>query len=281
MISLPRSSDFVRYGSAVTVLIKPRITLLVLITACLGFYLGMRNTGLTGLDFVHGLLLFHLLAGTFLSSSGVSVLNQVMEWKYDGLMDRTKNRPIPSGVITVKTGLALGLGLSGAGVGYLILFTNPLTGLLSLGTILLYTLIYTPSKRITTLNTLIGSIPGALPPVGGWVSVTGSVDPPAWILFGILFCWQIPHFLAIAIMYAGDYRQGGFKMIPSVYSDGWQTRYYMLFFTIAMSGISFGLYLVKMAGLFYAIGSAMAGAAFLAVVLKNLHFRVKSWLMSG
>ncbi len=247
--------------------------MLVLVTAYLGYHLGLRSAGTMTLDTAHLILLFHLLLGTFLSSSGVSVLNQVMEWKYDRLMDRTKNRPIPSGVISVKNGLILGLSLSVLGVAYLMAFTNLLTGFLSLATILLYTLIYTPSKRFTTLNTLIGSIPGALPPVGGWVAATGSLDTPAWILFGILFCWQMPHFLAIAIMYAADYRKGGFKMIPSVYPNGWQTRYYMLFFTVAMLGMSFGLYLVDIAGRFYAVGSVIAGLAFLAMVIKNLHFR--------
>ncbi|MFQ6610022.1 MAG: UbiA family prenyltransferase, partial [Fidelibacterota bacterium] len=126
---------------------------------------------------------------------------------------------------------------------------------------------------ITTLNTLIGSVPGALPPVGGWVSVTGSIDTPAWILFGILFCWQIPHFLSIAFMYAADYRKGGFKMLPGEYPNGWETRYMIFFFTLIMPVIAFGLYLVESTGLFFAAGSALTGLSFLILVVKNMHFR--------
>jgi protoheme IX farnesyltransferase len=121
---------------------------------------------------------------------------------------------------------------------------------------------------MTTWNTIIGSIPGALPPVGGWVAATVSLAQPAWILFGILFCWQMPHFLAIAIIYAADYEKGGFKMLPTIYPESKRTSYVILFFTVALLITSLGLYILKVAGIFYAVGAALLGVAFLMVALK-------------
>ncbi len=254
-------------------MMKPRITLLVLVTAYLGYYLGLRSMGSTGMDVHSFILLGHLLVGTFLSSSGAAVLNQYQERHYDKLMDRTRYRPLPQGVISPLNALLFGLFLSILGVVYLVFFTHPLTGWISLATILFYTLIYTPSKRLTVWNTLIGSIPGALPPVGGWVAATGNLSAPAWILFGILFCWQIPHFLSIAILYARDYDKGGFKMLPTVYPNTRHTRYHILFFSIAMLGTSIGLYIIQLAGLFYAVSAAVLGLAFLIVALYNIPFK--------
>ena len=143
-----------------------------------------------------------------------------------------------------------------------------MTAMISFLTILLYLFIYTPSKRISTWNTIIGSIPGALPPVGGWVAATGNLDAHAWILFGILFCWQMPHFLAIAIIYSSDYEKGGFKMLPTIYPESRRTSYVILFFTIALLVTSLGLYILKIAGIFYAIGAALIGMLFFAIALQ-------------
>ena len=150
----------------------------------------------------------------------------------------------------------------------LYILINPLTAWISASTILLYIFVYTPSKRITTWNTIIGSIPGALPPVGGWTAATGSLDAPAWILFGILFCWQMPHFLAIAIIYATDYERGGFKMLPTIYPESRRTSYVILFFTVALLITSLGLYIIKVAGIFYAVSAAVLGTAFFIVALQ-------------
>ena len=214
------------------------------------------------------LILLYLILGTWATSAGAAVLNQVIERRHDAKMTRTKNRPIVIGKISPMNALIFGAFLSFGGCVLLYYLINPLTAWISVATILLYILIYTPSKRITTWNTIIGSIPGALPPVGGWVAATGSLAPPAWILFGILFCWQMPHFLAIAIIYAADYEKGGFKMLPSIYPESKRTSYVILFFTVALLITSLGLYILKVGGIVYAVGAALLGVAFFMVALK-------------
>ena len=249
-------------------LTKPRIIFLVLVTAYLGYYLGLRSQGNHMVSVESWLILFYLILGTWATSAGAAVLNQVMERRHDAKMARTKNRPLVIGKISPMNALVFGMVLSLCGYVFLYYLINPLTAWISAATVFLYILIYTPSKRITTWNTIIGSIPGALPPVGGWVAATGSLAPPAWILFGILFCWQMPHFLAIAIIYAADYEKGGFKMLPSIYPESKRTSYVILFFTVALLITSLGLYILKVAGIIYAIGAAMLGVAFFIVALK-------------
>ena len=249
-------------------LTKPRITLLVLVTAYLGYYLGLRSQGDHMVSVESWLILFYLILGTWATSAGAAVLNQVIERRHDAKMARTKNRPLVIGKISPMNALVFGMVLSLGGYVFLYYLINPLTAWISATTVFLYILIYTPSKRITTWNTIIGSIPGALPPVGGWVAATGSLAPPAWILFGILFCWQMPHFLAIAIIYAADYEKGGFKMLPSIYPESKRTSYVILFFTVALLITSLGLYILKVGGILYAIGAALLGVAFFMVALK-------------
>jgi len=249
-------------------LTKPRITLLVLVTAYLGYYLGLRSQGDHMVSVESWLILFYLILGTWATSAGAAVLNQVIERRHDAKMARTKNRPLVIGKISPMKALVFGMVLSHCGCVFLYYLINPLTAWISAATVFLYILIYTPSKRITTWNTIIGSIPGALPPVGGWVAATGSLAPPAWILFGILFCWQMPHFLAIAIIYAADYEKGGFKMLPSIYPESKRTSYVILFFTVALLITSLGLYILKVGGILYAIGAALLGVAFFMVALK-------------
>ena len=254
--------------SAYIELTKPRITLLVLVTAYLGYYLGLRSQGNHMATVDSWLILFYLILGTWATSAGAAVLNQVIERRHDAKMARTKNRPLVIGKISPMNALVFGMVLSLGGYIFLYYLINPLTAWISAATVLLYILIYTPSKRITTWNTIIGSIPGALPPVGGWVAATGSLAPPAWILFGILFCWQMPHFLAIAIIYAADYEKGGFKMLPSIYPESKRTSYVILFFTVALLITSLGLYILKVGGIVYAVGAALLGVAFFMVALK-------------
>ena len=254
--------------SAYIELTKPRIILLVLVTAYLGYYLGLRSQGSHMATVDSWLILFYLILGTWATSAGAAVLNQVIERRHDAKMARTKNRPLVIGKISPMNALVFGMVLSLGGYVFLYYLINPLTAWISAATIFLYILIYTPSKRITTWNTIIGSIPGALPPVGGWVAATGSLAPPAWILFGILFCWQMPHFLAIAIIYAADYEKGGFKMLPSMYPESKRTSYVILFFTVALLITSLGLYILKVGGIVYAVGAALLGVAFFMVALK-------------
>jgi protoheme IX farnesyltransferase len=250
---------------------KPRITMLVLVTSYLGYYLGLRSMGQYLFSFEQLLVFFHLMLGIFLSASGAAVLNQVIEKDYDSKMKRTQNRPIPSGRVDWRDALKFGVLLCIVGSVYLFQFTNILTGGLSLLTIILYLFVYTPSKRISTWNTVIGSIPGALPPLGGWAASTGNLTAPAWILFGILFFWQIPHFMAIAIIYSKDYKDGGFKMLPGEYPNSSRTNYHILFFTIALLGTSIGLYTLKIAGIIYAVGAAVLGIGFLAVGVNVIY----------
>ena len=254
--------------SAYIELTKPRITLLVLVTAYLGYYLGLRSQGSHMVSIESWIILFYLILGTWATSAGAAVLNQVIERRHDAKMTRTKNRPLVIGKIGTMNAMMFGTVLSLCGCVFLYYSVNPLTAWISAATVLLYIFIYTPSKRISTWNTIIGSIPGALPPVGGWVAATGSLAPPAWILFGILFCWQMPHFLAIAIIYAADYEKGGFKMLPSIYPESKRTSYVILFFTVALLITSLGLYILKVAGIIYAVGAALLGVAFFIVALK-------------
>ena len=173
--------------------------------------------------------LIHLMFGMFLSCSGACAFNQFFEIDIDSKMDRTKKRPLPLKQITPLNAYIFAMSLFIISSIYLSIFVNNGVVFLSCITYITYLFIYTPLKRKTTLNTLVGSIPGALPPIGGWVAATGGLSSPAWIIFGILACWQIPHFLAIAIIYSEDYKKGGLKMLPSVYPKHKITSIYMIF----------------------------------------------------
>ncbi len=187
-------------------LVKARLTLLVLLTTAVGFYLGADGP-------VDGWALFHAVFGTALAAAGAAALNQWWERPLDALMQRTKERPIPSGRMLPRSGLIIGALLSLAGIVYLTLICNGLSAFLAAATIGIYVFAYTPLKRISTTNTLVGAIPGALPPVIGWTAATGHIEGAAWSLFAIMFCWQMPHFFAIAWMYREDYARGGFRML--------------------------------------------------------------------
>ena len=244
-------------------MMKPRISLLVLLTGYLGYYLGLRSIDSNNYD-----NLIFLFIGMFFSSSGCAVLNQYLEKDLDSKMKRTMNRAIPSGKIQPINALLFGSILCVFGVFFIYQTINYLTTVICFSTIFLYLFVYTQSKRYSTLNTLIGSIPGALPVVGGWTAATNSLNSISWILFAILFCWQIPHFLAIAIIYSKDYKKGGFKMLPSEYPNSKHTQYHVLFFSIAMIGTSMGLYFKQILDLGYLIGISIIGALFFIIVFK-------------
>jgi len=251
-------------------LLKLRISLLVIITSYLGYYLGLRSIHKNMMSIDSWIILLFLLIGVFFTSSGASILNQFIEIDSDAKMNRTKSRPLPKRKISPYNAMYLGLIASLLGSFILFYFVNSSTSILAMSTILIYVFIYTPIKRISVYNTFIGSIPGALPIVGGWVAATNNFDTPAWILFGILFCWQIPHFLSIAIIYSNDYARGGMKMYPTVYPESKKTSYLILFFTIALIVTTIGLYIIKLAGMYYAIGSAMIGIIFLFFSLLTM-----------
>ena len=249
-------------------MMKFRISMLVMLTGYLGFYLGLRSQGLLSIDYYDKLV--YLLIGMFLSSSGCAVLNQYLEKDFDAQMKRTKNRPIPSKRVLPLNALLFGSILCVFGVFFVYQTINTLTAFICLLTIVLYLFVYTPSKRFSTFNTLIGSIPGALPVLGGWTAATNQINSISWILFSILFCWQIPHFLAIAIIYAQDYKDGGFKMLPSEYPNSKHTQYHVLFFSIAMIGTSLGLYFVKAVDFGYFLGISIISVFFLIIVTQFL-----------
>src|SRR5438876_508227 len=188
-------------------LTKPEVNLLILITTSAGYYLGSA-----GALKISGLV--DTLIGTLLVASGTGTLNQFMERTYDAQMRRTAKRPLPSGRIRANQALLFGVLLSVAGGLYLFVLVNALAALIAIATLLSYLLVYTPLKRKTALCTLLGAVPGAMPTLIGWAGASGSVNRHAWFLYAILFLWQFPHFLAIALMYREDYDRAGYQMLP-------------------------------------------------------------------
>jgi protoheme IX farnesyltransferase len=242
------------------VLAKARITALVLVTTAAGYMLGSRATvdfGRLGLT----------LVGTALSAAGAGALNQVAERRADALMRRTASRPVAAGRIGPLQGLVFGLALGSAGVLWLAFLVNPLTGVLALITIGLYIGVYTPLKRRTSLNTLVGAVPGAIPPVMGWTAAKGTIDPGAWALFAILFLWQLPHFLAIAWMYREDYARAGFAMLPVVDPGGEWTGRQAVLATAALLPVSLLPTLLGLTGAYYFFGALALTLAFAAFAL--------------
>jgi len=213
------------------VLTKPEVNLLILITTSAGYYLGLR-----GRFHVAGMI--HTLVGTLLVASGTATLNQWMERSWDARMRRTANRPLPSGRIGPQQALSFGLLLSIAGGLYLALLVNRLSSVLAMATLLSYLLIYTPLKRRTWLCTLLGAFPGAMPTLIGWAGAANAIDLHAMYLFAVLFLWQFPHFLAIALLYRDDYERAGYRMLPRFDLDTRFTRGEILVFTFVLIGLT-------------------------------------------
>ena len=249
-------------------LTKPRICMLVLVTTYLGYYMGLRNTGSYMLSLDEWLVFLYLIIGTLLSCAGACTLNQALEYKSDAKMDRTSSRPIPMGIITPIKAYIFGIFLTITGIIFLYATIGYLVSFLSFLTVFTYIFIYTPMKKLTSLNTLVGAIPGALPPVGGWFAATHETTLIVPALFGILFCWQIPHFLSLAYMYANDYKKGGFIMLPSLYSNQVQTRVHIVFFTLCLVFITFSLYYNKVVGNIYLFGNILLSLIFMYYVYK-------------
>ena len=212
-------------------LTKPSITFLILVSTALGYYLGG-----SGIANYHHFIL--TLLGSCLVSSGSGALNHYAELESDKLMFRTRQRPLPTGMISQGGAINFGLFLILLGTLFLYIFINSYTAILALLTALMYLFVYTPLKKITWLNTSIGAIPGAMPPLGGWVASTGRLDPEAWILFAILFLWQHPHFYAIALMFKDDYKKANFKMLPVVEPDGNRTNRQIIWHSILLIPVS-------------------------------------------
>ena len=243
-------------------LIKMNITILVVITSYLGYYLGLRYMDFIMVEYESWIIFLYLISGTFISSSGACILNQYFEVEFDKKMNRTKFRPLPTGTIKLKNALILGLFLSFLGP-FILLKINFLTSLISVLTILIYIIVYTPLKRYSSFNTIIGAIPGALPPLGGWVAATNEINIQGMLLFGILFCWQIPHFYSLAIIYKEDYKLGGFKMLPGNANSSNMVNFQIIFFTMALIYSSIGIYILNLTSFIYVVGAVLLGLIFL------------------
>jgi len=236
-------------------LVKARLTLLVLLTTCVGFYLGERGA-------VNGLLMFHTLFGTALVAGGAAALNQLLEREHDAKMRRTAGRPLPSGRMQPTTVAIFGGIFSVAGLVYLAVIVNLLTSVLGAVTSISYLFIYTPLKRVSWVNTLVGAIPGALPPLMGWTAARNELSGEGWTLFAILAFWQIPHFMAIAWLYREEYAKAGFVMLPNVDSDGSRTGYQSVGNTLALLIASLCPFLLKLNGMVYLFAALVLGAAY-------------------
>ena len=229
-------------------LTKPSITFMILISTALGYYMGGGE--------VNAPLRFILtLIGSGLVSSGAGALNHYIEQDTDRLMDRTKSRPIPTGMISPNAAMNYGIFLTIIGILILFYFINLATALLALFTSILYLFIYTPLKKRTWLNTTIGAVPGSLPPLGGWLAVNNTLEPEAWILFAILFFWQHPHFYAIAFMCRNDYSKAKLKMLPVLEKDGGRTNRQILWHSLLLIPVSIMPSYIGLLGMTYFWGA--------------------------
>jgi protoheme IX farnesyltransferase len=242
-------------------LTKPRITLMVMLTTMVGFVMGSpARIALSGLAAV--------LVGTGLVAAGASTLNMLLERRTDARMLRTRNRPLPAGRVRAFDVLAWGFALTALGVLVLGFGAGTLATAVALVTWLSYLLFYTPLKPLTSLSTVVGALPGALPPVIGWAAARGSLDPGAFVLFAILFLWQIPHFLAIAWIYREDYARGGLPMLPVLDPEGKVTGRQAVANSLALMLVSLTPRAAGMAGNVYLAGAVVLGAAFTAVAFR-------------
>ena len=247
-------------------LIKLRLTTMVLITTAMGFYLASVN----GFDWA---LLLHALFGTGILAGGAAALNEYLEKDFDAKMPRTANRPIVTGAISPERALLAGGAMAAIGLVYLAYKVNLITSVVGAVTLISYVAVYTPLKRVTTHNTLIGAIPGALPPLMGWTAATGSTGTIAtegWSLVAILFFWQLPHFLAIAWIYRKDYEKAGFRMISEGEQGASNTGKSAVLYTLALIPAAISPFLLEISSVIYCVGA----------VTLSLYFAVLSWKFS-
>ena len=244
-------------GADFLTLTKPRLNLLVLMTTLGGLYLAARRD-------VPLLLLAHTLVGTALVAGGASALNQVWERETDGLMQRTRRRPLPGGRLGMAEGTWFGIALSVIGLLELALKVNVVSAVVAATTLVSYILVYTPLKTRTSLSTLVGAFPGALPPVIGWAAATGEITLPALVLFGIVFLWQMPHFLAIAWLHRDDYARAGMPLLPVLEPDGRRTGQQALLYAAVLLPVSLMPVVVGLGAVTYASIATVLGLAFIA-----------------
>lgn len=236
---------------------KPRLSSLVLVSAALGYTLGARG-GFAWLSFTA------MLTGTLLVSWGIHALNQYIERDIDSIMERTRERPLPAGSLPPEPVWWWGWAAAGSGVMVLALGANPLAAAIGLAVVVIYIAVYTPLKKVTQLNTLVGAVPGSLPPVLGWAAATGHLDREALSLFLIMYIWQLPHFLSIAWLYREDFRKAGLVMITVDRTNGGSTRRQLPLYTATLLLVSLHPSLIGMAGQLYFFGALALGIVFLA-----------------
>jgi heme o synthase len=251
-----RASSFVRDYAELT---KLRVTSLIVMTAWCGYFFGAHKAGVSWISWG----LFHSLFGIGLVSSGTAALNEVMEYEADARMRRTAQRPIPAGRMSLLHATLVGIIASVGGSIYLAVFTNPLTGLLTFLTSVIYLAAYTPLKRISPICTFVGAFPGAMPGVLGWTAARGRLEWGTLVLFAILFVWQFPHFFSIAWLYREDYAKGGIRMLPVVEEDGRSTAWRILAYSVVLIPISVLPSLMGMAGRIYFVGAVTLSIALL------------------
>lgn len=249
-----RASDFLT-------LAKPRVNLLVVASTMAGYYMGAGPDSQLG-------TLASVVIGTGLVAGGAAALNQVAERETDGLMRRTRLRPLPDGRLQPTEALFFAVALVALGLAGLAVGTNLLAAGVALVTVVFYAFVYTPLKRRTSFATVVGAVPGALPPLIGWAAARGALDAGAWTLFAIVFLWQLPHFLAIAWMYREDYERGGFPMLPVVEPDGRSTGRQALLYAAALVPASLAPTVLGMAGTTYLAGALALGVVFLALTAR-------------
>jgi heme o synthase len=243
-------------------LTKPRVVIMVLVTTLVGY-----DVGLTGAaDYVR---MLHLLIGSLLAAGGTLALNQYRERDLDARMDRTRARPLPAGRLQPLEAWLFGVALTLVGTAYLAALVNPLVALVTMATTVLYLFAYTPLKQRTPLCTLVGAVAGALPPVAGWAAARGDVALGAWILFAILFLWQLPHTLAIARLYRDDYARAGVRVLPVVDRDGASTERQVVLACVALVSVSLLPAVAGWTGPIYLAGALLLGLAFSAVGVEQ------------
>jgi heme o synthase len=246
-----RASDF-------AALAKPRLNLLVVVSAMAGY-------AMAGGESSQVVPLISTMVGTLLVAGGASAFNQIIEREPDSQMRRTRTRPLPDGRLQSREALVFAMLISVIGCAILWAGANLLSAFIALATLLIYAVVYTPSKQLTSFSTVIGAIPGALPPMIGWAAVRDSLSQGAWVLFGIVFLWQLPHFLAIAWMYREDYARAGFPMLPVIDPDGRSTARQAVVYTAALLPLSLAPTLIGMSGAVYFSGALVLTLLFLAL----------------
>ncbi len=243
-------------------LTKPGITFSVLASMLIGFLMATSGS-------VDYLLMVHAMLGTYLVAAGTAAHNMFLEHRYDGLMKRTSKRPLPDSRITPKHGVTFSLSLIFLGLIYLMFVVNPVAGMVSLATTIIYLFMYTPLKRISPLNVFVGAVPGALPVVGGWVAVSGTLfEHGMWILFGIIYCWQIPHVIAIAWVCKNDYDHAGFKMLPKNDPKGYKAALWTILPLIILIPTVYKLYVMELMGWLFLAGGIITTLIFLWYGIK-------------